>query len=82
MNKEVGWCEELNKSDKWDFRCNKFPKCPHCGYEYEDFCDNYYILEDGDHEMNCYDCGYQFTVNTSVSYTFSTSEQEDFDGDN
>lgn len=76
MNKEVGWCEELNKSDKWGFYATDFPKCPHCGYEHQDCCDCSYVFEEGEHKMYCSSCDNEFTVSTFVSFTFSTDKQE------
>lgn len=82
MKKTVNWCEELNSSDRWDFYATEFPKCPHCGFEHEDYNEHPYLFEEGKHEMHCESCGNEFTVNTFISFTFSTVEQEGVNGNN
>ena len=54
------------------------PKCPHCG-EVCDVSDNEWwkLYEEGEHEVTCPHCDGDFTVSTSVSYSFSTDEQPD-----
>lgn len=56
------------------------PKCPHCGREC-DISDNdwWRLYEEGEHEVECPHCEGDFTVSTSVSYSFDTSEQEGID---
>lgn len=60
-----------------DFVRNDKPKCPHCGH---DCCviDNEWweLYEEGEHEVTCPSCDQDFTVSTSVSYSFSTDSQE------
>lgn len=56
--------------------------CPYCGEAletnvgYPDFPE---IYEDGDHELECPECGKTFILNTIVSYSWETSKK---DGEN
>ena len=76
MEKSVEWCEKLRCGDEWDFTLNESPVCPHCGHEAEP-SDLYYIFEEGEHYINCSDCGFDYWVSTSVSWKFSTHRQGD-----
>lgn len=56
---------------------NPSPKCPHCGEsisvsEHE----LWKLYEEGEHDVTCPFCDEDFTVSTSVSYSFSTDSQE------
>lgn len=80
-NEKVEWCEELNKcssiSGRMAFQYNKDPICPHCGNICEiNDCELWYLYEEGDHEVNCPDCGFDFMVCSQASWRFSTDEQE------
>lgn len=56
------------------------PKCPHCGEVCRIGANDWYDLyEEGEHEVECPRCGGEFTVITSVSYSFDTSEQVEDD---
>jgi len=55
-----------------EFVHNKFPKCPHCGYDFNDLTDYYEIYEEGEHELECPNCDLAFDVSTHVEVTFST----------
>jgi DNA-directed RNA polymerase subunit RPC12/RpoP len=63
-----------------DFWGASQPKCPHCGKECG-ISDNEWwrLYEEGEHEVECPHCEGEFTVSTSVSYSFDTSQQEDAD---
>lgn len=63
--------------ERLEFFGNKSPKCPHCGTE-SDVSDNEWwkLYEEGEHEVTCPSCDEDFTVSTSVSYSFSTDNQE------
>lgn len=60
-------------ADRQEFVRDAGPKCPHCGHEC-DIDDNgwYRLYQDGDHDVTCPDCGEEFTVASSSSWTFST----------
>ena len=55
--------------------------CPHCGHvmEVDDDCELY---EEGDHERQCGFCEKEFTINTSISITYSTEKLDEEDTEN
>lgn len=63
--------------DRLEFFLNNEPKCPHCGHDCN-VSDNEWweLYEEGEHEVTCPSCDQDFTVSTSVSYSFSTDSQE------
>lgn len=68
---------------RWNFSHEESgPRCPHCAHSCE-ICSNelWNLNEEGHHEVDCPECGGKFTCVTSVTYTYSTDEQEDEDGD-
>ncbi len=72
----------LKSADSLDFFANKKPKCPHCGSDF-DISDNeaWELYDENDtHEIECDSCGHEFSVVSSATWTFSTGEQEDYDG--
>lgn len=72
----------LKEGDVFDFSCNNSPKCPHCGNDYDiNENESWRLYEDGNHEVDCDLCDNTFTVETNVSYSFSTDYQEDKDGE-
>nr|DAV58121.1 MAG TPA: zinc-ribbon domain protein [Caudoviricetes sp.] len=54
--------------------------CPYCGnaldtkYGYEDFPELY---EEGDHELECDECGKTFILETMVSYSYETRKPDE-----
>lgn len=54
------------------FCYNDMPKCPHCGYEFEDLADWGELYKEGEHELDCNRCNLTFDVQTHVSISFST----------
>ena len=61
-----------------DFWGRDKPKCPHCGYEYDiNEREAWSLYAEGYHEIECPSCDLEYTVSVSVSYSFSTDEQED-----
>ena len=46
--------------------------CPWCGEVLEVDCETDELYVDGQHVMRCYDCNKEFTLSTSVSYSYST----------
>jgi hypothetical protein len=53
------------------------PLCPHSGVEYSIWdSDSWYVFEEGHHEITCEDCEEDFSVETNVSYAFSTNKQK------
>jgi transposase-like protein len=60
-----------------EFWGNKKPRCPHCGESHSVSENEWWRLyEEGEHEVTCPDCDGDFTVSTSVTYSFSTEQQE------
>lgn len=61
-----------------EFWENDNPKCPHCGYVC-DISDNEWwrMYEEGEHEAECPSCDKEFLVETRVSFSFSTDQQDD-----
>jgi hypothetical protein len=70
----------LKAGDTLDFWGNAKPKCPHCGTDF-DIAEHeaWRLYEEGEHEVECYSCGLDYTVSTRVSFSFST-DTEDPDG--
>lgn len=68
--------------ERLEFFASSDPKCPHCGDECS-VSDNEWwkLYEEGEHDVTCPSCDEDFTVRTSVSYSFSTDEQEDYEDD-
>lgn len=63
-----------------DFWRKDDPKCPHCSTECKVSDNDWWKLyEEGEHEVSCPSCDEDFTVTTSVSFSFSTDEQEGMD---
>jgi hypothetical protein len=53
------------------------PRCPHCGEECDEGRNEWWKLhEEGEHEVTCPHCDEDFSVNTRVSYSFSTDDQD------
>lgn len=57
------------------------PKCPHCGYEIDIHRHEMWELfeGEGDKNISCPHCEDNFEVSISVSYSFSTDEQDAMD---
>jgi hypothetical protein len=71
--------ERYFPSDFWGV---SHPKCPHCGEVCNVSANEWWKLyEEGEHEVECPHCEGEFTVSTSVSYSFDTSQQESMDDD-
>jgi len=61
-----------------EFFANEQPKCPHCGASHDiSQSGTYRLYEEGEHELTCGDCDRDFKVQTRVSYSFSTDEQDE-----
>lgn len=70
--------EALKREGDSNFWLNKSPRCPHCGADFDvSKNDAWRIYEEGHHELSCPKCGLDFSVRSSVTYQFSTDEQED-----
>jgi transposase-like protein len=63
--------------ERLKFWANDNPVCPHCGETFSvDNHEWWSLYEEGEHEITCPDCDWDFQVTTRVSYTFSTDNQE------
>lgn len=49
--------------------------CPWCGEAIEGDCETGEFYEEGTHVMECPECGKEFTLSTSVSYSYSTERE-------
>lgn len=78
--------EELEKTQKLimeeedvDTGSSDYVICPYCGnatetcYGYEDFPELY---EEGEHELECDECGKTFVLESSCSWWYETSKKE------
>ena len=79
-NKFAALSQCKDAMDRLEFFRNDEPKCPHCGHDC-DISENgwWRLYEEGEHDVTCPSCDNDFTVSTSVSYSFSTDEQEQSD---
>lgn len=65
-------CRDLDE-DLGEVDSDDFIRCPHCREQSRVHDgENYSMFEDGEHEVSCDSCGKDFTVSTSVSYSFSS----------
>lgn len=65
-------CRALD--DPGEVLYNNKIRCPKCGKKYTDeqLDDSYRIRWDGEHEVNCHNCGYGFLITTTVEITYSS----------
>lgn len=64
-------CKAVDKPEKLRHP-SKF-RCPKCGVsDGIGDSDHYELYEEGEHEVSCAECGHDFKVSTSVSYTFTS----------
>jgi hypothetical protein len=50
--------------------------CPYCGLKHEADCEDDRFYVEGEHEFICDECEKEFLVDTSVSYSYSTSRKK------
>ena len=50
--------------------------CPWCGEEYDTTDEPEIAYVDGDHEVECGECGKQFKISTNVSFSYDTERIE------
>lgn len=71
--------ESLGRLEFWGCEA---PRCPHCGESIDISAHELWRLyEEGEHELECPDCGADFRVSVNVSYSFSTDDQDMDDDD-
>ena len=67
----------LNKENSIAYWGNSRIVCPYCDHEMEaENMDNNRLYEDGETGIYCDKCDSEVTVNVSVSFTYSTDEQD------
>jgi len=69
-------CTELN-TEEGEVRHSTRIRCPHCATITDEHhlvhsCEYYELREDGDHTIDCPECGKSFIVTTDISYTFTS----------
>jgi ssDNA-binding Zn-finger/Zn-ribbon topoisomerase 1 len=68
-------CEDCRrlKENHGEVGSDRLIRCPACRKTWRpsDY-EQYDTLEDGDHEVSCPHCDHEFTVSTSVTYTFTS----------
>lgn len=58
--------------DKGEVSHSKRARCPHCAHLFMVQCDDGEVYSDGEHELMCPECDADFTITTTVSYSFSS----------
>ena len=55
------------------------PRCPHCGKTYDiDENESHELYEEGVHEIECGDCGQEFTVSVHALFFYSTNDADEY----
>ena len=67
--------EVYNDVGEIDFLCCEAPKCPHCGYIIDDLSDYPRLFDDGEHDVDCPNCGLEYGVSTNIKISFTTLGQ-------
>lgn len=71
---------QIKANEDVDTFSSNYIICPYCGnaldtkYGYEDFPELY---EEGDHELECSECGKTFIMETMVSYSYETRKLDE-----
>ncbi|MDE6780855.1 MAG: hypothetical protein K2J40_05280 [Ruminococcus sp.] len=79
LRKQQETIKEAESDEDIDTYSSWYVICPYCGnahrtdYCYEDFPE---IYEDGDHELECSECGKLFVLHTDISYSWKTSRKQ------
>lgn len=71
--------ENILSGEVTETSCEDEIVCPWCG-ERLDCDDDYDLLYEGTHEVECYGCGRFFEVYTRVTYSYDTKRTEDRHG--
>lgn len=78
MAEQLKCLSALKQGDTLEFWRNDNPKCPHCGHDCDvNDMEAWHLYEEGEHNLECPSCDAGFRVSTTVSFTFSTDEQDD-----
>lgn len=68
--------EKILSGEETETSCEDEIVCPWCG-ERLDCSDDYDLLCEGTHDLECYGCGRPFEVYTNVSYSYDTKRTEE-----
>ena len=66
-------CKWSTESDEWDAEDRR--RCPYCAHV-EGTDEEWELHEEGCYEMNCEECGKDYTVSVTVSRTLTSPELE------
>ena len=68
-------CKSL-KEDDGEVFSDSFIRCPKCDYQENVWeSDDYEVLNDGEHQVQCYKCNYEYEIMTEISHTFTSPER-------
>ena len=67
--------ESILSGEETSTDCENDVICPWCGEVIEPDCESSEFYEDGTHVMRCPECDKEFTLSTSVSYSYSTERE-------
>ena len=72
--KKCGACRHVSE-DKDEVSHDDILRCPKCKYEWSSHDDDMWedgIFQEGEHDITCRneDCGHEFQIETSITYTF------------
>jgi len=67
-----GSCKNLENNPGQVFS-ERLVRCPTCSHQQEiDTYDDYSVYEEGEHEVMCNNCEEEYTISTSITYTFKS----------
>ena len=64
--------EEIQSGEKNDTTCEDKVYCPWCGEVYDTTDEPEIAYGEGDHEVECVECGKPFKISTNVSISYDT----------
>lgn len=65
-------CDKL-ENDDGEVWSDNYIRCPKCSVTWQPYeREHYELLEDGSHDVTCQNCDHDFTVSTSISWTFNS----------
>lgn len=74
IQKEIA--DAVNTGEDPDTWSSDYAICPYCGNPVEQlsYDETPEMYDEGDHEVECYQCGRHFRLTTSVSYSWETEK--------
>ena len=64
-------CKEIEQ-DSSEVTHGSQLRCPHCGASFHYSTDDYDLYDEGEHNVSCPECDQDFTITTSVTYSFTS----------